>query len=49
MHKKWKFFRKLFDAKKWMDGKLINIADQIRVWQMDFFCKMNSRGTVAIQ
>ncbi len=34
---KWKFFRKLFDAKRWMDGKLINVADQIRAWRTDFF------------
>ena len=35
---KWKFFRKLFDAKRWMDRKLINVADQIRAWRTDFFC-----------
>ena len=23
----WKFFRKLFEVKRWMDGKLINVAD----------------------
>ena len=33
---------------KWMDGKLINVADQIRVWWMDFFCKINTRGAMAI-
>ena len=46
---KWKFFRKLFDAKRWIDGKLINMADQIRAWQTDLFHKINRRGTMAIR
>ena len=46
---KWKFFRKLFDAKRWMDGKLINVADQIRAWWTDFFCKINTHGATAIR
>ena len=27
---------KLFDAKRWMDRKLINVVDQIRAWRKDF-------------
>ena len=46
---KWKFFHKLFDAKRWMDGKLINVADQIRAWQTDFFCKINRGGATFIR
>ena len=31
------FLCKLFDAIRWIDGKLINMADQIRAWRTDFF------------
>ena len=40
---------KLFDAERWMDGKLINVADQIRAWRTDFFCKINRRGATFIR
>ena len=40
---------KLFDAKRWMDRKLINVADQIRAWRSDFFCKINRRGATFIR
>ena len=43
------FICKLFDAKRWMDGKLINMADQIRAWQTDFFCKINRHGGTIIR
>ena len=46
---KCKFFCKLFDAKRWIDGKLINVADQIRAWRTDFFCKINTHGATAIR
>ena len=44
-----KFFRKLLDVKRWMDGKLINVADQMRAWRTDFFCKINRRGATYIR
>ena len=33
----------------WIDRKLLNVADQIMVWRMDIFCKINSRGAMVIR